>query len=105
MADNKRWKCLLCGELMTEQETADLTYVVFHATRYEPAEYAGRCANQRCNGTHEDQEEIWLCDHFGCTNEATEDDLCEEHWAILEHEGTLDPGGDADAAELMMEDR
>ena len=106
MATNKRWKCNRCGELMTEEQTAELTYCTFAGSREEPPEYAGGCANSRCNGTHEDQEEVWLCSADDCEQEAMDDDdLCDEHFGILEHEGTLDPGGDVDHAGYMMEDR
>lgn len=105
MSDNKRWRCTRCKTVMTEQEVQENTYCAFHETRDEPAEYASSCVNPRCNGSHEDQEEVWLCEADDCSEVATEDDLCYEHWGILEHEGTLDPGGDIDHAGYMMEDR
>lgn len=103
---NKRYRCELCGALMTEDQQDDLVYVADYGDRYQPPEYASNCINHpTCRGTHEDQEEVWLCYADGCEEIATEDDYCAKHWAILENEGTLDPGGDADAAELMMEER
>ena len=80
MSDLKRWHCTLCGELMTEQQTEDLTYQVFSGSREEPAEYAGRCANSRCNGTHDDQVEIWLCGLDGCETPVEDGtDHCTRH--------------------------
>lgn len=105
MSKFKRWQCGRCGELMTEQEVQENTYCCDYGDRHQPPEYASTCANPRCNGSHEDQEEVWLCEADRCDQVATEDDLCATHWAILENEGTIDPGGDTDMAEYMMGDR
>lgn len=86
MSTNKRWLCRLCGELMTEDQQDDLTYVADHGDRYQPAENASRCANARCSGTHEDQDEVWLCDEADCTSQVEEGtDHCIRH--NLEAEG------------------
>jgi len=102
MENLKRWKCELCGELMTEQQIeGDLLYCTFPGNRIQPAEYAVHCANAQCKGMHDDQVEVWLCDKPGCEEISMKgDDCCIHHY--LKSLTPDDPGEACDFAEYQL---